>query len=92
MEFDQSPENSLCPHTMGSEQGKKAAHQENYHLWEGREKCIPELTKTSGQLPHSQLPFLSLIVRLNSWHSRIHLVKRGLVSASIVNTLALHDP
>ena len=25
-------------------------------------------------------PFLSLLVRLNSWHSRIHLVKRGLVS------------
>ena len=25
-------------------------------------------------------PFLSLIVRLNSWHSGIHLVKQGLVS------------
>ena len=57
MEFDQSPDNSLCPHTMGSEQRQKAAHQGNYRLWAGRVKWIPELTEISGQLPHSRLPF-----------------------------------
>ena len=57
MEFDLSPDNSLCPHTMGSEQGKKAAHQENYRLWVSRGKWIPKLTEISGQRPHSQLPF-----------------------------------
>ena len=57
MEFDQSPDNLLCLHTMGSEQEKKATHQENCRLWVSREKWIPELTEISGQLPHSRLPF-----------------------------------
>ena len=56
MEFVLSPDSVLCPHTMGSEQEKKAAHQGNCRLWAGREKWIPERTETGGQLPHSQLP------------------------------------
>ena len=57
MEFDQSPDNLQCSHTMGSEQWQKAAHQENYLLWVDRETWIPELTEINGQLPHSSLPF-----------------------------------
>ena len=53
MEFDQSLDNLLCPHIMGSEQEQKAAHQENCRLWVSREKWILELTEISDQLPHS---------------------------------------
>ena len=48
-EFVLSPNSLLCPHTMGSEQEQKAAHQENYRLWVGREKWIPGLIETGGQ-------------------------------------------
>ena len=57
MEFTLSLDSLLCSHTMGNEQEQKATHQGNCSLWVGREKWIPELTETGGQLPHSQLPF-----------------------------------
>ena len=46
----------LCPHTMGSGQEQKITHPGKCSLWVGLQKLSPELTETSGQLPHSQLP------------------------------------
>ena len=55
VEFVLSLDSLLCPHTMGSGQEQKVAHQGKCRLWVGLQKWIPELTEIGGQLPHSQL-------------------------------------
>ena len=56
MEFVMSLDSLLCPHTMGSGQEQKVAHQGKCRLWVDLQKLSPKLAEIGGQPPHSQLP------------------------------------
>ena len=55
MEFVLSLDRLLCPHTVGSGQEQKVAHQGKCRLWVDLKKLSPKLTEIGRQLPHSQL-------------------------------------
>ena len=48
MEFVLSLDSLLCPHTMGSGQEQKVAHQGKCRLWVDLHKLSPKLTETGG--------------------------------------------
>ena len=65
MEFVLSLDSLLCPHTMGSGQEQKVAHQGKCRLWVVL-KVVSETNLDRCSATIFSTPFLSLMIRLNS--------------------------